>query len=185
MAFINQRMSRGVAAGFTVSDVWQTLIIQLANGREQRNAQHLFPKWRARANYAAFAPATRLELRSMFMACRGQLHAFRFRDESDGSASYTAINQPLLTVGGVTYLTMAYTFGSETAYRLIQAPVTATLSGAGSIDMDTGIVTGASPGDTWSGTFDVWVRFDSDDNAITAEAQNLHRTDIGLIEVRR
>lgn len=185
MAFINQRMSRGVAAGFAVADVWQTLVIQLANGREQRNAQHLFPKWQARANYAAFSPATRLELRAMFMACRGQTHVFRFRDESDGAASYTATNQPLLTVGGVTYLSKAYTFGSETSYRLIQAPVTAALSGAGSVDMDTGVVTGASPGDMWSGTFDVWVRFDSDRNEITAETQGLHRTEIGLIEVRR
>lgn len=185
MAFINQRMSRGVAAGFAVADVWQTLVIQLANGREQRNAQHLFPTWKARANYAAFTPATRLELRSMFMACRGQLHVFRFRDESDGQESYTATAQPLLTVGGVTYLTKAYPFGSETAYRLIQAPVTATLSGAGSVDMATGIVTGAAPGDTWTGTFDVWVRFDSDANEIVAETQGLHRTDIGLTEVRR
>lgn len=185
MAFINQRMPRNVAAGFTVSDDWQTLIVPLANGREQRNAQWLFPKWSARANYAAFTPAARLELRALFMACRGQLHAFRFRDESDGAASYTATTQPLLTVGGVTYLAKAYTFGSETAYRLIQAPVTATLSGAGSVNMDTGVVTGAAPGDTWSGTHDVWVRFDADSNAISAESQNFHRTDFGLIEVRR
>jgi uncharacterized protein (TIGR02217 family) len=185
MAFINQRMSRCVAAGFVVADVWQTLIVKLANGREQRNAQHLFPEWRARANYAAFTAEDRLELRSMFLACRGQLHVFRFRDESDGAESYTATNQPLLTVGGVTYLAKAYTFGSETAYRLIQAPVTATLSGAGSVDMNTGVVTGSSPGDTWSGTFDVWVRFDSDENQITAETQSFHRTDIGLVEVRR
>lgn len=181
MAFINQRMPRSVAAGFTVSKDWQTLIVPLANGREQRNAQWLFPKLRAQANYAAYTPGTRAELQSLFMACRGQLHAFRFFDPTD----YTATAQPLIDVAGVTYLAKAYTFGSETAYRMIQAPVTATLSGSGSVDLDKGVVTGAAPGDTWSGTFDVWMRFDSDANAITAEAQNFHRTDVGLIEVRR
>jgi hypothetical protein len=85
----------------------------------------------------------------------------------------------------VTYLAKAYTFGSETAYRLIQAPITATLSGAGAVNMTTGVVTGASPGDTWTGTFDVWMRFDSDWGAFTANAMGVWTADIELVEVRR
>jgi uncharacterized protein (TIGR02217 family) len=181
MAYISTRMPRSIAAGFTVSKDWRTLVVPLANGREQRNAQWLFPKVTARANYAAYTAATQVELQNLFMACRGKLHVFRFYDPTD----HDATAQPLITVGGVTYLAKAYTFGTETAYRLIQAPVTATLSGAGAVNMDTGVVTGAAPGDTWTGTFDIWMRFDSDANAITAEAMNMHRTDIELVEVRR
>lgn len=182
MAFISTRMPRSIAAGFTVGKDWSTVIVPLANGREQRNAQWLFPKLRARANYAAWTAETQEALQAMFVACRGRLHAFRFYDPTD----HSAVDQPLLTVAGVTYLAKAYQFGSETAYRLIQAPWSdVTLSGAGTVDPDTGIVTGAAPGDTWSGTFDVWMRFDSDWGAITAEAQNFYSTDVDLIEVRR
>lgn len=183
MAFINKRMSRGVAAGFIVSDVWDTLVVHLANGREQRNAQRLFPLMTAESDFAAFTPAARKELRAMRIACRGQLHAFRFYDPTDHDDDGVA--QPILNVGGVMRLAKAYTFDTETAYRLIQAPVSVALSGAGSVDMETGIVTGAAPGDTWTGTFDIWMRFESDKNPITAQSQNFHRTQLGLIEVRR
>jgi hypothetical protein len=114
------------------------------------------------------------------MACRGMAHAFRVRIPP----YCTATNEPLVTVAGTTYLSKAHAFGGETAYKLVQAPVTATLSGAGSVDMDTGIVTGAAPGDTWSGTFDLWMRFDSDWNAITAITNGVWEKDIELIEDR-
>lgn len=181
MAYISTQMPRRIAAGFTVGPRWSTLVVPLANGREQRNGNWLFPKWEARANFAAFNTADQQTLINLFMACRGRLHAFRFYDPLE----HTATNQPLITVSGVTYLAKAYTYGTETAYSLIQAPITATLSGAGSVDMDTGIVTGAAPGDTWSGTFDRWMRFDSDLNAYTAEAINAWKADIDLVEVRR
>lgn len=181
MAFINTRMPRNISAGFTLGPRWRTLEVAMANGRVQKNAQWLFPKWEGRGNMGAFSAADRQTLMNLFMAVKGKAHAFRVWDPTEN----TATDQPLLTVGGVTYLSKAYTFGSQTASRLIQAPVTAVLSGAGSVDLETGVVTGASPGDTWSGTFDVWMSFDSDWGAFTAHARDVWTADIELVEVRR
>ncbi|KGQ19937.1 DUF2460 domain containing protein [Lysobacter dokdonensis DS-58] len=182
MAYLTTRMPERIAAGFVIGPRWQTLVVPLDNGREQRNAQWLFPKYEARANIGMFNAADRQAIRNLFMACRGRANPFRVRDPLD----YTATAQPLYTVGGVTYLARSYAYGGETAYRLIQAPVTATLSGAGSVDLTTGIVTGANPvADTWTGTFDIWMRFESDFGAITATTTNVQTADIELVEVRR
>lgn len=181
MSYISTRMPRRIASGFTLGPRWSTLLVDMDNGREQRNAQWLYPKWEGRGNMAAFDAADRQALIGLFMACRGKLHAFRVYDPTDN----TATAQPIVTVGAKKYLSKLYTFGSESASRLIQAPVTATLSGAGSVNMDTGEVTGSAPGDTWTGTFDVWMRFDSDWGAFTAIRPDLWTADIELVEVRR
>lgn len=182
MAFIATRMPEKIVSGFLIGPRWQTQVVPMDNGREQRNAEWLYPKYEARANMGAYDSTTRASIRNMYMACRGKLHAFRVKDPLD----YTASAQPLVTVGGVTYLSKAYTFGTETASRLIQAPVTAALSGAGSVDLTTGIVTGANAAvDTWTGTFDIWMRFDTDWNAVSAKTTDIWDIELELIEVRR
>jgi len=181
MSYLTERMPQRIAAGFTFGPRYKTTIVPMANGREQRDGKWLFAKWEGRGNLGLFTPADREKILDMVMACRGMLYAFRVRLPEYCTASA----QPLVTVGGVTYLSRAHAFGGSTAYKLVQAPVTATLSGAGSVNMDTGVVTGAAPGDTWTGTFDLWMRFDADDAAITANAQGVWTKDIELIEVRR
>lgn len=181
MSFISTQMPRRLASGFTLGPRWSTLMADMHNGREYRNAQWLYPKWEGRGNFGAFTPDDRQALIAMFMACKGRTHVFRMCDPTD----FAATAQPLVTVGGSTYLSKLYTFGSQSASRLIQAPVTATLSGAGSVNMDTGEVTGAAPSDTWTGTFDVWMRFDSDWGAFTAVRPDVWTADIELVEVRR
>lgn len=181
MAYIDTRLSTCIAYGFSGGPEWNTMIIPRLNGREQRNGQWLYPRHRYTAQYMNLQAEGRNELLAAFHAARGKLHAFRFKDWND----FTAAAQPLLTINGVTYLGKRYSLGAQATDRLIQAPVTATLSGAGSVDMQTGIVTGAAPGDTWSGTFDVWVRFDNDYNAFAIGNWNAHTADIDLVEVRR
>lgn len=182
MAFINERMPQRLLAGFVIGPRWKSTLVDMDNGREQANADWLLPKYEATGSLGALLPADQQALRNLFMACRGRAHAFRVRDPLD----YVATAQPLVTVGGVTYLSRTYTFGSESSYRLIQAPVTATLSGAGSVDLNTGVVTGADPEvDTWTGTFDIWMRFVSDWNSINAVTPNAVTAQIELIERRR
>lgn len=183
MSFIDQRMPEKLLAGFVIGPRWKTEMVEMDNGREHPNAQWQLPKFEATGNLGAFTTAAdRLAIRNLFMACRGRKNAFRVKDPLD----WQATNQPLLELGGVVYLARAYPFGSETAYRIIQAPVTATLSGAGSVNMDNGVVTGADPEvDTWSGTFDIWMRFDSDWNAVNALRPDVITADISLIERRR
>lgn len=182
MAFIDERMPQRLLAGFIIGPNWKSTIVEGTNGWEYANSDWLPPKYQATGNLGALMPADQSALRNLFMACRGRTHAFRVRDPLD----YIATAQPLVTVGGVTYLSRTYPFGSESSYRLIQAPVTATLSGAGSVDLNTGVVTGADPEvDTWTGTFDIWMRFTSDWNAVNAVTPNAVTAPIELIERRR
>jgi uncharacterized protein (TIGR02217 family) len=182
MSFINTRMPERLLAGFVIGPRWKTSMVDMDNGRENPNADWMLPKYEAKGQLGALNAADRLALRNLFMACRGRKNAFRVKDPLD----YVATAQPLVTVGGVVYLSRTYTFGSESAYRLIQAPVTATLSGAGSVDLETGIVTGADPEvDTWTGTFDIWMRFESDWNAVNAITPQAVSADIELVERRR
>lgn len=181
MSYLTERMPQHLVAGFQFAPRWKTTKVMLANGREQRNSDWLFPKWEGRGNAATWREADRAKLLDMVMVSRGMAKAFRVNIPGYNRAT----DQPLVTVGGVTYLSMAHVFGADTAYKLVQAPVTATLSGAGSVNMNTGVVTGAAPGGTWTGTFDLWMRFDSDWNAITAVSQGVWTQDIELVEVRR
>jgi uncharacterized protein (TIGR02217 family) len=189
MAYINTRLRERVAAGFAGGPEWNTQIVYLANGREQRNGQWLYPKHRYSAQFRNISQDDRNSVLSTFHACRGQLHAFRFKDwndyrhdDGDGSPVFVQINS-------IWRMAKQYTMGSETSTRLIQAPVSGTivLSGGSlaNLDYETGIYDGDATGLTWTGEFDVWVRFASDYNAFTADHLNAHTADIELVEVRR
>jgi uncharacterized protein (TIGR02217 family) len=92
-------------------------------------------------------------------------------------------------------LTKTYAFGSTTFARPIQAPVTGAVSVAtggtpitGTCDYTTGLFTPTSnwpaTSVTWSGQFDVWVRFAADYVPFTAVRADLLTADIDLLEVR-
>lgn len=181
MAFLTTRMPRRLAAGYRFGGRWLTGMTEMENGREKRNGRWAYPRWEGIGNVGAFDSTDREALLAMGMATRGKLHAFRVFDPNEHTASV----QPLVTVGAKLYLAKAYVFGGQTAHRLIHAPITAVLSGAGSVNMDTGEVTGSAPGDTWSGEFDTWMRFDSDVFTFTAERPDVWTADVNLIEVRR
>jgi uncharacterized protein (TIGR02217 family) len=189
MAYINTRLSERVAYGFAGGPEWNTPIVHLANGREQRNASWLFPKHRYTAQYMNINAAFRDEILSAFHACRGQLHAFRFRDANDYRHGDGDGSPVFVEVAGVWRMAKQYTFGSETSARLIQAPVSGTIALSGgslaNLDYETGIYSGDATGLTWTGEFDVWVRFASDYNAFSIGNLNAHTADIELIEVRR
>jgi len=192
MAFIDARLSTCVALGFSGGPGWSTLIVDLDNGREQRNAQWLYPKHRFNAEYLNFAETERMEILQAFHACRGQLHAFRFKDHNDYKADGESLS-PAIGTSTPVQLTKTYAFGSQTAVRLITAPVAAIVrnagvSVAGSLAVNTGLFTPSSPWAagtyTWDGTFDVWVRFASDYNAFTVGNKDAATADVELIEVR-
>jgi uncharacterized protein (TIGR02217 family) len=178
MAFINERLPQRILSGLAISPRWHTTEIPMDNGNEIVNADWLYPKMEARAPLGIYTAADRQTLLNMTMACRGKLHAFRVKNPLD----YVANVQPLISVGGVTYLAKAYTFGSETATRPIFAPVTASLT-TGTVDLNTGICTGAVAGvDTWTGTFDMWMRFGDDWNPITAVTKDVWDVELELVE---
>lgn len=198
MAYINIRLDECVAYGFSGGPEWNTLVVPMDNGREQRNAQWLYPKHRYVAQYMNLRPEAAHRILAAFHAARGQLHVFRFKDWNDYTSSsdaWEAILAP--TIGTMTpaQLLKSYPLGGESSERLIQAPVSTVVvkrNGtpvAVTVDYQTGLVTPSSnwlAGTyTWEGEHDVWVRFASDYNAFTIGNWQAHTADIELVEVRR
>lgn len=129
----------------------------------------------------------------MFYACAGQWGAFRFRDQVD----YQATNETMTVTAGEktpAQLVKSYSFGSTIFERMIQAPVSGTVSVftgetpiAGTCDYGTGLFT---PTDNWPDTpvqasflFDVWVRFASDYVPFTAIRADMLTASVDLLEV--
>ena len=195
MSFIDTRLDTRVAYGFKGGPEWLTQIVPMDNGRDVRNAQWQYPRQRYTAAYHNFAPADRNVLLAAFYAARGQLHAFRFYDWLDNAATSESLAPAIGTVTPV-QLIKTYAMGAQSTTRLIQAPVAGSVTVyigatpvAGTLDASTGLFTPsanwAAGTYTWTGNFDVWVRFDSDHNAFSIDDLNAATTDNGLVEVRR
>lgn len=197
MSFINARLPRRISAGLRIGPEWRTQVVDLDNGREVRNAQWLYPRWRASGNMGAFSETDRAELRRLFVAARGKLYAFRVYDPVDYSAAGEVIAPSVGTTTPV-QLIKTYTFPGDSSGVTIK--VTAPVAGsvtvfrdgtavAGTLDASTGLFTPSTTwlagAYTWTGQFDRWMRFDSDWGSLTANALNAYTADIELVEVRR
>lgn len=160
---------------------FRTDVSTTGNGTEQRNgiagvhARRMF-----RINTDVLDTTTRDAALTFFTARRGSTDSFRFRDPFD----YTATAQPLIAVSGGRQIVKRYTVGAYTYDRPIQKPVSGTVSltGGGSIDYSTGIVTGGAGG-TWSGEFDIQARF-LDDRLMRRSITHEHDAlTLGIYEV--
>lgn len=197
MSYINARLPRKLSAGLRIGPEWKTRVVTHHNGREQRNAEWLYPRWRATGNMGAFTEPDRAAFRHLFVATRGRWAAFRVFDPLDCVASGEPIAPAIGTTSPV-QLMKTYTFpGASTAVSVpIQAPVAGSVvvyrdgvPVAGTLDDTLGLFTPGAPWEagtyTWSGQHDRWMRFDSDWGALTANAMNAYTADIELVEVRR
>ena len=154
---------------------FSTNIITLASGYESRNIN-----WTSsRYGYDLAIPVrTQAEvdvINAFFRNARGKANGFRFKDYSD----FSAIASSVMSITTSSFqLQKVYTSGSETNSRIITKPVADTIQifvgtqevGSGFspgyvLDEETGIITfDDDPGGTvtWTGEFDVPVRFDTD-----------------------
>ena len=116
------------------------------------------------------------EINAFFRIAKGRANGFRFKDWSDFDATKSSV----ITLTPTTFqLQKVYTSGSETNSRIITKPVAETIhiyvgnqevnsgfSPGFTLDEETGIITFEDePGGTvtWTGEFDVPVRFDTDE----------------------
>ena len=192
--FIDTRLPQSVAYGFQGGPEWNTAIVELDNGGEVRNGQWKYPKMRYSASFNNLSAAGQREVMAAFYAVRGRLYAFRFSDPMDNEAHNEPI-APNIGTSDAVQLVRSYRLGPQAVTRRIQAIVSGVVrdsSGAavaGALDSGRGLFVPASPWEdddyTWSGEFDVWVRFDSDHNAFTLGDLDAHSADIELVEVRR
>ena len=194
MSFIDTRLSRKVSTGFTGGPVWNTRIVDMANGSERRNAEWAMPHHKFTADYTLLDPVGQNEILQAFWAAAGQKDSFGFKDWND----YRATNQ-VMPVGDGTatprQLTKTYTFGPKSFVRPIFLPVAGsvliTANGAPlpvTVNLTTGMVT---PVGTWpsgqviraaSFEFDVRVRFGSDFIPFNRNAKTLATVTVELVE---
>jgi len=192
MSFVEVQFPSDISYGATGGPMLLTDVVATVSGHEQRNS-----KWsQARARYnVASGVKTETQWQALiafFRARRGKAVGFRFKDWGD----FKAVNQPLLSLGGTQYqLVKQYVSGAVVSERIISKPVAGTvklyrnsiLQASGwSIDTATGIITTSLTGTlTVDFDFDVPVRFDTDELALSLDSFNAGSwNNIPLIEVR-
>lgn len=166
-----------ISYGATGGPVFLTDVVATVSGREQRNSR--WSQSRAKYNVASGVKdeVQWQALIAFFRTRRGKAVGFRFKDWSD----YTAANQPLKALGGNEYqLVKRYVSGTAVYERDISKPVAGSVvlyedsivqASDWSIDTTTGIITTALTGAlTADFEFDVPVRFDMDDMALSIDS---------------
>ncbi len=195
--FNDVRLLDCVAYGSQFGQQFKTRIVTLKSGHERRNVEWSMPLGRYSVLFQALDPADHTAVRSAHMASMGSAIPFRFKDwtdyQADGELIGVATGDPQEL-----QLVKSYTFGALTLERKISKPIadSVILYADGveigvSVDDATGIVSfiadiGAEI--TWSGEFDVPVRFDSDrldfDPAAKSGSNFLLTSDVDIVEVR-
>lgn len=189
--FISHRLTTRASKQFRRIATGRTEVVPLLNGSEARNSMWRHKPMRYKANFALMTPEAREEVFAAFCVADAQRLLFRFRDPGD----FTVTNSPLAVLAGTkapVQLTKRYRLGTSYTYdRRIQAIAKAEIVDGlgnpitGTLDSDLGLFTPtANWGATaaWSGRYDVWVRFASDELDVTMETVNISTTDIELVE---
>lgn len=185
------------ALGAVAEPQYRVIPIRVASGREKRGRGWTYPL--VRLTYTV-GPREETEIQDAlkwFHGTSGGAIGFRAVDRSDYKSCYvsdTPLNtdQPLLDIGGGLHqLIKRYQVGldqdNQPVYqdRPIYKPVPSTviLSGAGSVDYQTGIVTGASPGTTAGFEYDLPVRFEPS-FPVELISRRIQSVSFSLIELR-
>lgn len=195
MEIIEERLFDCVGLGFVSGPRWRTNVVEMESGSEKRNRE-----WsRSRREYSApFNNVSEADYRlilAAFEVCSGRHQGFRFKDWDD----YTATAEVMgIAPSGSTpiQLVKTYTFGGQSYTRLIIKPVTGTVTiyqngvpKSGTLDTTTGLFTPATawtPGAvlSWSGEFDVPVRFDTDYLPATWDNYRVRSLNVPLVELK-
>jgi uncharacterized protein (TIGR02217 family) len=177
-------------------DFEDTEIAATDGNREVRNIRTAGSLLRFEISYPhSQQDANYLAVKAAYKAARGGAHSFDFQDHSEFTATDAAfgVGDGVETVFP---LYIPYTFGSETHARRIYRPVSpislkvdgVSFPGGYSVNYTTGIVTfSVAPADTevlsWSGDFNIPVRFDSTFNTSLPATHLVHIDTMVLKEV--
>lgn len=207
MAFHEVRFPDTISRGARGGPQRRTQIVELASGREERNASWSASRRRYDVSYGIRRADDLAEVVAFFEARLGRLHGFWFKDWADykscpPSRSIAETDQEIGTGDGATTavgLLKAYGAAPHVYLRRIVKPVAGTIRVAlnggeqftgWTLDHTTGIVSFDRPPDpgvlvTAGYAFDVPVRFDSDLMDVTLDLERLGAiTSIPLVELR-
>ncbi len=200
MAFREVRFPVNVGKGLTGGPMFVTNVVATTSGKESRDSPLAYPKHRwGDVTEGILKPADFASTKAFFMAvARGRQYGFRFKDWMDYVVTHS--DGRVTALSSTTFQAYKrYTSNGYAMDRIIQKITGATqinvsgISTSHTVDANTGIFTIASapnPADvTWSGEFDVPVRFDTDQ----MEAKHLGRNPslgqlhewagIGIVEI--
>lgn len=162
MSFFEERFPACIRFGVSGGPRFSTTSATAQNGfsAKQRNWQYPLQEWQAAAGVQKESDFK--QVRAFFYNVYGAFDGFRFKDWSDyrvGAGEGVIITRP----DGALQLAKAYVYGARTFTRPISKPVAGTvvLTGAGTVNYTTGIVTEGTP-TAWTGEFDVPVEFVDD-----------------------
>lgn len=180
--------------GWSITPRFRTRIVDLANGDEFRNASWIDCRHEASAPFLNISLPAYREVKRMFLVCRGMLHAFRLRDELDYEATAEIFGigdattrefqlSKISLVDGVEYVRNVYAMPDVPAITINGTATTAFQfnTRTGRIKFTTAPAAAAVL--RWSGTFDLWVRFSTDDMPFSFDDINATNGQVGLIEV--
>lgn len=193
MAYLDAYLQPCPGYGWEGGPEFRTRIVEMANGRERRNADWAQARHRYVAPFLNISRDAYRLIKQMHLVCRGQLNCFRFRDELD----YQSANEifavadgvqtvfqlaKVSTIDGISYVRNVYAPLAGVTVTDNNSPVTPT------IDYDRGTVTFAAPPTNnhvlrWTGEFDVWVRFTQDYLPFTLDNPNATNGQVDLIEM--
>lgn len=181
VAFHDTRLPEVIEQGAEGGPIYSTSVVESLGGYEQRNGNWAQPRFKWNITSGWSDETTYQALLTFFHARAGRLYGFRFKDWSN----YQAVAQPQVAATGGRQLYVNYTSGGYTLQRKITRPVsgTVTLSAGGTLDYATGLVTGGSAG-TWTGEFDVPVRFDADEFSMTLEQVDIGSARLDVVSLR-
>lgn len=202
MTLQTYRLPTTVEQGAKGGPTFSTVIQEAISGKEQRVQR--WAKCRAKydISYGIKSQEDLLAVRAVFLASLGRLHSFRFRDWGDYQASdanfgtgdgvetefqLSKTYDPLVLLGGspggLTYVRNITCVSGTPVIEIAGTPTVAfTISGTGLVTFTVAPANGAAL--TWTGEFDIPVRFDSDeyaDRMIQADFGNV--PSIELLEV--
>jgi uncharacterized protein (TIGR02217 family) len=198
--FIEERLDIQVSEGSSGGPGFRTTVFESDAGFEQRNVSWSKARARYDLSYGIRHEDDFQTVLSMFYVCKGRATGFRMRDWGD----YILTDELIGTGDGSedTYqITRTYTVGAQSYVREIKKPVTGTLvvkvndviqtlTTDYTIDYTTGIITFVTPpplAETIKVTceFDVPVRFDIDQLAVSWEAHQINSADgIEVVELK-
>ena len=195
-AFHEVQLPPGISRGATGGPGHKTTIVVSDSGFEQRNADWSMARGQWDISYGIKTRTDMDAIKAFHYARRGRLHGFRFKDWSDYSVTAQVLIASATGAETSVQLLKTYTDSGGTYTRTIYKPVATGFqlydNGSpltSSLNTVTGIATfsavTAGHTITWTGTFDVPVRFDSDDLRIqTNDTDILEVPAINLVELR-
>lgn len=195
MAYLDAYLQPCPGYGWEGGPTFKTQIVELKSGRERRNAEWARVRHQFSAPFNNISKAAYRNIKQMHLVCRGMLHAFRFRDELDyeadsevfgtGNGTTRAFQlSKISTLDGISYTREVFALANVPTITVNGTPTTAF-----AVNTRTGLVifdSAPANGHTlrWTGTFDIWVRFSTDNLPFSIDNVDAVNGSVNLIEVQ-